>query len=382
MVCFRFNTAALLVALVFTLNVTVCSSIAISENAMAQPVEQAPTPKPPILKSQVTDFFKFDPRKPFEGRVIDLNEQYKLSEDEIKKQEEAKKAEEAKLAQIEADRRKAAKGRMSDNAPQEFQNLVISYRLGDMQAAEKYADEFVNYLTNLIFDIKQVSALIGEALVRKQMMKEDDLVGTVQTFSYAMAKARNNLGTIVKPTHEASLRYIKTPDPKNKAEIYYFFTVDCFYCREMASDVERLWRTVQRDPKIKMKAFAISATPKAWMREYLQFTGLTIPVSDGQDLAKSFRIGLVPALVVVSPTNNSAYVRTGQTSFKEMYEFVKTVQGLPIEMTPQAIALARQPIGELELNQTSNGKVFIADTTNTGVSTGGQRSTSAELTKF
>lgn len=115
----------------------------------------------------------------------------------------------------------------------------------------------------------------------------------------------------------------------------------------MAPDVERLWQAVKGDRNVKMVALTLGSYSSSWINSYREYTGLTMPIFEGAEIAKKFNIGLVPAVVVVSPADNKAYVKTGQQDFVRLYEFVRVAQGLPATITPQLQRLATMPVGVL-----------------------------------
>ena len=70
----------------------------------------------------------------------------------------------------------------------------------------------------------------------------------------------------------------------------------------------------------------------------------------------------MPAVVIVTPSNGKAYMKTGQQSFERLYEFVRTAQGLPATVTAEFKALATTPIGKAE--KMKAGKVLITRASN------------------
>lgn len=245
--------------------------------------------------------------------------------------------------------------RINPDAPGPFIGMALAHRQGDEVVAREYAKSWVKYQMNFLFEIRELTELIGDALIEQKVVEEDDWTGVGHFIDYEMAQTRKASGDPFKPTHDKAMERIES-DPKNQAEIYFFFTLNCSWCRRMAPDVERLYRTIQRDSKVKMVALNMGKVPRDWMAEYRQFTGMTVPVFEGAAQAKAFRVGYVPALVVVAPNTKQAYLKTGEQSFARMYEFVRKVQGLPAEVTPEIEALISTPIGEQEMMQARSGK--------------------------
>ena len=207
--------------------------------------------------------------------------------------------------------------------------------------------------------MRELTDIIGKALVRQKVIKESDWDGVEQFIDYQMAKTRDEKREILRPTHETAMERIK-PDTKGKAEVYFFMTLNCSYCRFMAPEVERLWRSVKNDPNVKMTALTLGPIPQGWVEEYRSYTGATFPVLNGEQVAKALNIRFVPALVVLAPNSKTAYFKSGQQTFARMYEFVRKVQGLPSSLTPVIQTLIDTPIGEQELTQVKKGEWKLA----------------------
>lgn len=237
--------------------------------------------------------------------------------------------------------------RVNPEAPSSIRALISAKRTGDTGLAKAYADQFVRYQQNYFFEVQEIVDLIGEALVRQSVINEEEWVGVGQAIDFEMAKTRYELGSIIKPTHEVAMKQV-VADSNNKAEIYYFFGLSCSWCRYMAPDVERMWRLSQQDPNINMHVFTISSSSVDWLNEYKKYNEWTMPVYDGTEIAKQWNIGYVPAVVIVAPTSNKAYMKTGQQSFERLYEFTRAVQGAPATVTKEFQDLASTPIGEAE----------------------------------
>lgn len=232
--------------------------------------------------------------------------------------------------------------------------MVAAWQDGDKETASKYASQWVRYQQNFFFLVRDITQLVGEALIKQGEIDEDQWVGVNQYIDYEFAKTRNDMGALFKPKHEHAMKRIK-PDPKGEAEIYFFFTMNCSWCRKMAPDIERLWKTVQSDNKVKMVALTMGPTPKSWVAEYRKYTGLTIPILEGEKVAKKLGVKFVPAIVIVAPTENRAYLKTGEQNFSRLYEFTRRVQGLPSTLGPELEQIINTPIGEIEnLKQVNN----------------------------
>ena len=237
-------------------------------------------------------------------------------------------------------------GRVDASAPQGFLDMVYKYRQGDEEGAQEGAGEFVDYMTNLMFETREFTKMIGKELIKRQLIDDEEWVGVEQYLDYTFAESRKENGSVIRPTHEEAMKRI-TSDPKAEAEVYYFFSLGCGqYCLNTSTSVERLWRAVRNDKKVKMAALSMGEKPKAWMDEFRRYTGITLPIFDGKRIAKSFNIAFLPTVVVVSPNTGKAYIKTGEQSFEHLYEFVRTVQGLPVTFSPEVQKVMGESIGE------------------------------------
>jgi thiol-disulfide isomerase/thioredoxin len=246
--------------------------------------------------------------------------------------------------------------RINPDAPSPFIGMAMAHMEGDNETAAKYADQWVRYQQNFIFEVRELTRLVGEALIRQKAISEDDWQGVSQYIDYETAMQRKSEGSIFKATHEQAMARIK-PDPNNEAGVYFFFHMNCGNCRLMAPDVERLYRAFQKDQKVRMVALTLGPTPATFVSDYRKHTGLTMPIFDGEKVAKQFGVGFSPAIVVVAPNSRQAYLKTGQQSFYRMYEFVRRVQGLPAVVTPEVTQLAATKIGAIENARLEFGQV-------------------------
>ena len=246
--------------------------------------------------------------------------------------------------------------RVNPDAPSSIRAMISAKRNGDQSTAEAYAQQFVRYQQDLFFEVRDMVSLIGNALIKEKVIDDDDWVGAGQMIDYELAKTRLEIGATLKPTHEAAMKRI-TGDSNQEVEIFYFFSLDCSWCRYMASDIERLWRIAKKDKRIKMAALTMGESTNEWLDEYKSYSEWSMPVLPGDELAKQWKIGFVPAVVIVTPSNGKAYMKTGQQSFERLYEFLRTAQGLPATVTSEFKALATTPIGKAE--RMKAGKVLI-----------------------
>lgn len=261
----------------------------------------------------------------------------KAAKDKVAKEKAAKEQEidEITRTKVEAD------------APKSFINLHRHYQAGEMDLARESAGQYVEYWVNLLFDTKQISGMILEAMMAKGLINEEQAQGAVQFQDWMSASERDKRGDKIRATHDLSLKRI-VPDTEAKAEVYYFFALNCQYCRDMAPDVERLRRALEKDKRVSVQALAVGNPPRDWVEQFKDYAGWQLPVYNGDKIAQDLHIGFLPSLVVLSPSGKTSYVKTGQVSFDRMYEFVRTVQGLPIQESAAIAGLKNTAIGFME----------------------------------
>lgn len=245
--------------------------------------------------------------------------------------------------------------RINPEAPPCFIGMATAHEEGDEVMAARYADCWVRYQQNIFFKVRDLTKIIGQSLIRQKVIEEGDWDGVEQYIDYEMARTREIRGEVFKPTHDKAMERIK-PDPKGKADVYFFFTMNCSYCRFMAPDVERLWQVLKNDPNVRMTAVTLGPYPQSWLDDYREYTGATFPVKNGEDLAKAFNLKFVPALVVMAPNAKAAYFKSGQQSFTNMYDFVRHVQGMPSTITTAMETLSKTPIGQVENERAARGE--------------------------
>ena len=204
--------------------------------------------------------------------------------------------------------------------------------------------QFVRTLQNYYFEVRQYTSLIGDALVEEDVIKDEELVGVAQSIDIELAKTRLEKGILVKPTHDVAMTRIIS-DPKKEVEVYYFFSRTCGYCRLMSTDVERINRVFEGDKRIKLTGLVVGASDEAWLKEFRDYTGLSIPVFDGTEFSKHLKIGFLPVFLVITPNNGKSYFKSGQQNFERMYEFIRTAQGLPVEDSVKLQSIIKTPIG-------------------------------------
>ena len=302
----------------------------------------------------------FDAKKVIE--IQDLTEKKKVKKELVKKEqpvkEENKKGKIRYLSENPEDDKilppdQTPSVRVNPDAPSSIRAMISARRQGDEKLALSYAEQFVRYQQNFFFEVREMVDLIGRALIKQEVIEDDEWVGVGQMIDFELAKTRYQEGSVLKPTHESAMKRV-APDPKQEIEVYYFFSLSCSWCRYMAPDVERLWRLAKLDKRVKMTALTIGGNSSEWLDEYKSYADWTMPVVDGEDLAKHWGIGFVPAMVVVTSNGNKAFMKTGQQSYERMYEFMRTAQGLPATVTAEFKTIAATPIGQAERMKAGN----------------------------
>lgn len=302
-----------------------------------------------VLQQSNPGAFGFTPE--FEGKVISLTkERMRGNEDDAKRRypgsgEPAFISSDPYSHIVPPDQ--VPRVRINPQAPGPFIGMALAYQEGDYAMARAYADQYVRYQEEMLFQVRDLTQLIGEAMIRQGVIEEDSWVGVDQTVSRLFAEARNELGSPFKITHEEVLKRV-APDPEKKVEIYYFFSIDNSWSRKMAPDIERLWRLAKSDDRIKMVALTMRELPDEWIQSYRDYTGLSLPILEGAEAAKTFRVRYVPAVVMVSPTTKKAYRTTGKQSFIELYQLMRKIQDLPADVTAEVQTVIDAKIGQAE----------------------------------
>lgn len=249
--------------------------------------------------------------------------------------------------------------RVERDANPAFVNMVRAGESGDLDLARKYAGQFARYIIKFQFDVRKYSRMIGEAYVENGMWKEENFIGVEQLLDWHFAKAQASNPGSFQITHEHQLQQIESPDPEGKAELYFFFSVNCPHCGEMANDLERMWRVAARDKNIRMAGAVLGNPDSRWLDTWKSHHKINFPLYDGNDMARSLRIRMLPAVVIVSPGNKKSYIRTGLQTFKQMFEFTRRVQGKPAKITPQIQKYVATPVNSRNLARKATKKIVI-----------------------
>lgn len=239
--------------------------------------------------------------------------------------------------------------RVNKEAPGPFIAMKKAYDEGDLETAHAFADQYVRYMQRVMFEVRELSQMVGEALVRNGVVDEEDWVGASQFMGREMARDQSTQKVAFRATADVALERIQA-DTKHQAEVYVFCSVTSTYCREMGPEIERIYRLTKNDSAVKFGVFVIGTGQEQYLKDFKSYTGMSMPIQDGSELAKQFRVSFVPAVVVRAPTTNRAYLRTGLISFPRFYEFIKTVQGLPVTMSDREMNIVSVPIGFAERN--------------------------------
>jgi len=245
---------------------------------------------------------------------------------------------------------------VNPESPSSVIQMIESSRRGDTVTAKGYARQFVRVLQNYFFEVRQITSMIGEALIEENAIQKEDWVGAEQSIDIEMARTRLEKGVAIKPNNDVAMKRI-VPDPKKEVQVFYLFSRSCSYCRYMAPDVERLNRAIKGDKRVKITGLVVGGGDEAWLNEFRDYTGLSMPVFDGTEFAEMFKLKFFPVILVLLPNGQRSYFKSGQQTFESMFEFVRTAQGLPINDSASLQALVKTPIGEAEkLILTSSSK--------------------------
>ena len=243
--------------------------------------------------------------------------------------------------------------RVNKDAPGPFIAMKKAYDEGDIEAAHAFADQYVRYMQRVMFEVRELSQMVGEALVKNGVVEEDDWVGVSQYLGRELARNKGSEKVSFKATADVSLERIKA-DANGKAEIYVFCSVTSTYCREMGPSIERIYRLTKSDPNIKFGVYTVGTGQNEWLADFKSYAGMSMPIQDGNSLAKQFRVSFVPSVVIRAPTLNRAYLRTGMITFPRFFEFVRTVQGKPTLLSDGEMRSVSMPIGLAETGAKSN----------------------------
>jgi thiol-disulfide isomerase/thioredoxin len=245
---------------------------------------------------------------------------------------------------------------VNPESPSSVIQMIESSRRGDTVTAKGYARQFVRVLQNYFFEVRQITSMIGEALIEENAIQKEDWVGAEQSIDIEMARTRLEKGVAIKPNNDVAMKRI-VPDPKKEVQVFYLFSRSCSYCRYMAPDVERLNRAIKGDKRVKITGLVVGGGDEAWLNEFRDYTGLSMPVFDETEFAEMFKLKFFPVILVLLPNGQRSYFKSGQQTFESMFEFVRTAQGLPINDSASLQALVKTPIGEAEkLILTSSSK--------------------------
>lgn len=244
---------------------------------------------------------------------------------------------------------------VNPDSPSSVIQMIESNRRGDTVTAKGYARQFVRVLQNYFFEVRQITSMIGEALIEENAIQKEDWLGAEQSIDIEMARTRLEKGVAIKPTNDVAMKRV-VPDPKKEVQVFFLFSRSCSYCRQMAPDVERLNRALAGDKRVKITGLVVGGGDEAWLNEFRDYTGLSMPVFDGTEFAEMFKLKFFPVLLVLLPNGQRSYFKSGQQSFETMFEFVRTTQGLPINDSASLQALVKTPIGEAEKLIIASGK--------------------------
>ena len=235
--------------------------------------------------------------------------------------------------------------RINPEAPGPFKAMAERFQAGDMQTAFAYARQYARYQNRLMADVSALTALIGKAMIAEGIITEEQWFGADQYLKYNLAKARKDSNSPLKITEKDTLPLIKSVSG-GEIEIFYFFTVQSEHARRMSPEVERLYRILKNDSRVKMLALSMIDEKQEIIDQYKQYTGLTMPIARGEEMSKAMGIAFAPAVVVLSKNDKRGYSRSGEQGFESLYTFVKTIQGEKVDLTAlEQSGILSTPIG-------------------------------------
>jgi len=234
--------------------------------------------------------------------------------------------------------------RIENNAPSSIRDGFSALVSGDKQTAQAYATRWTQYMTDMMFYVREWTSMVAKTLHEQGKLDEEGYYRAPDMIDQALVEAREEMGTVFSPSHKDAMKRIE-PDPKGEVEILYFFSLNCKFCRTMAPDVERLYQATKSDPGVRMTAVTLGDTPDSWLDSYRKYTGLTLPMAHGEKVARQLQVAFVPAVVVVTSNSNKAYIKSGEQSFENMYEFVRVAQGLSGEMSEKTQEIRNRKVG-------------------------------------
>ncbi len=235
--------------------------------------------------------------------------------------------------------------RIEKDAPSSIRDGFSALVSGDKETAQAYASRWTQYMTDMMFYIREWTALVAKTLHDQGKLDEEGYYRAPDMIDQALVEARQDMGSVFSPSHKDAMRKIEA-DPKGEVEVLYFFSLNCKFCRTMASDVERLYQATKNDSNVRMTAVTLGKTPDSWLDSYKKYTGLTLPIAQGEKVARQLQVAFVPAVVVVTSNSKKAYIKSGEQSFENMYEFVRVAQGLSGDMTAETNKIKNRKVGQ------------------------------------
>ena len=114
--------------------------------------------------------------------------------------------------------------RVNKDAPGPFIAMKKAYDEGDLETAHAFADQYVRYMQRVMFEVRELSQMVGEALVRNGVVDEEDWVGASQFMGRELARDQATKKVAFKATAEVALERIQA-DKNGKAEVYVFLAL-------------------------------------------------------------------------------------------------------------------------------------------------------------
>lgn len=240
---------------------------------------------------------------------------------------------------------------------------------GDSETAAACARQYVRYLVDVMYLVTEWTEYVGQAFIEEKVIEEEEWHGVPDIIDRSLVTAGAEMGSFVRPSIDHALERVEA-DPDGKIEILYFFSLANDYSRLMSPDAERVWRLVKDDPRVSMTGLVKGETPESWVNAFREFSDLTMPVRDGNEVARQLNVSVAPSFVVITESNSKAYIISGQQSFENIYSLYRAAQGKGTELTKQAKALLKKPLGRLEQLAMKEAGLAVDDTKNSASGAG------------
>lgn len=319
-----------------------------------------------------------------------LKEKLRREEEEERKKEEALLAakmggapaqENTELASAEdvrkkfGDPEKEPEVLAQKDSPKPFQGMMAALQVGDEKLAQQYARQYARYMKTTQERVSRTTNLTGLAMatdgrvdkdswawsmaseaekelfkdevatlneadpVSKQelsdkaknlirlALEEDDKPKTASKVD--QAEAKGFLGTPEEQVSFARTQHRKSAIRDSKGEVDVFLFVDVKNRDSLftAAHVERVFRKIQSDERIRFAALSVGFVSESDRQLFRKQGQLSYPVIDGSDLSKTMNISRLPSLVLVARNSGKAAIDIGRRGDDYILERIRLIQG-------------------------------------------------------